>query len=112
MTALSERPWKRRALGLGLAGALAGAGLLSFGRQPPPPEEEFNPRRLDVPRPPAQAGPALPVKEVRTLAPGERVLGVTAGGRARAYPLRAFARGPGQKVFNDTLGGVALAAVW
>src|SRR5262249_44553415 len=89
MTPPGERSSRRRwALGLGLASAgaaRAGAGLLSFRAPAPTPQDGFAPQRRDLPGPPAWAGRARPVQEVRdTLAPGEQVLGVKAGGQARA----------------------------
>lgn len=41
----------------------------------------------------------------------ELVLGVAAGGKARAYPINVL-YGPRREILNDTLGGVPLAATW
>ena len=42
---------------------------------------------------------------------GELVLGVTVGGASRAYPINQLTR-PNREIFNDALGGVAIAATW
>lgn len=43
--------------------------------------------------------------------PEDLVLGVTLNGQSRAYPLNVLT-GPEREVFNDTLGGVPIAATW
>ncbi len=69
--------------------------------------------RYLLPQEPVTAWPARPVRAVRdTLDPAELVLGVTAGGQSRAYPVRLLDDPPGRKVLNDTLGGRLIAATW
>ncbi len=41
----------------------------------------------------------------------ELVLGVEINGKARAYPLNML-NGPFREIFNDELGGTAIAATW
>lgn len=41
----------------------------------------------------------------------ETVLAVTINGQSRAYPINVMT-GPAREVFNDTLGGRAIAATW
>jgi hypothetical protein len=41
----------------------------------------------------------------------ELVIGVTAGGGSRAYPINMLT-GPSREILNDTLGDVPLAATW
>src|SRR5579885_2361702 len=52
--------------------------------------------------------PARPAAEAG-LADGEPVVGVTEGGRSRAYRLQALSREPASHVVNDVLGGVPVS---
>ncbi len=57
--------------------------------------------------------PHRPVREASDVpAADELVLGVTAGGEARAYPINMMNHPPARKVLNDTLGGQAILATW
>ncbi len=82
----------------------------------PPPLELFNTDNLKFPRdqivsggPPKDAVPALvepetvPVSRARFLDPGDRVVGITVNGQARAYPIDVL---NWHEVINDRLGGV------
>jgi hypothetical protein len=60
---------------------------------------------------PARVGPpVVPAAEAR-LRDDEIVIGVVAGGAARAYPVNLMWK-PENEVLNDTLGGHAVAATW
>jgi hypothetical protein len=60
---------------------------------------------------PARVGPpSVPAAEAR-LRDDEIVIGVVAGGEARAYPVNLMWK-PENEVLNDTLGGRAVAATW
>lgn len=50
-----------------------------------------------------------PANKEEWIAPGERVVGVTAGGEARAYPLSILTR---HECVNDTLGGEPIAVTY
>jgi hypothetical protein len=54
--------------------------------------------------------PVVPAGEAR-LRDDEIVIGVVAGGQARAYPVNQMWR-PENEVLNDTLGGTPIAATW
>lgn len=56
--------------------------------------------------------PTMSLEEAQSqLRPDELVLGVTVNGASRAYPLNQLT-GPSREVFNDELGGEAIAATW
>jgi hypothetical protein len=60
---------------------------------------------------PVRVGPpSVPAAEAR-LRDDEIVIGVVAGGAARAYPVNLMWK-PENEVLNDTLGGKAVAATW
>lgn len=40
------------------------------------------------------------------------MIGVVAGGRSRAYLVRAFCRGPASHIVNDVLGGTAVSVTY
>jgi hypothetical protein len=110
-------PLRSRLLPPALVVAVAAAVGLTVGRllqRPPPPEESaYRPVRHLPPQEPVSSFPVKRVAEVRDgLNPEERVLGVTVGDEARAYPLCMLAAEPRYKVLNDTLGGEPVAATW
>jgi len=88
-----------------------GAPSFLLGKDPPTPET-FSPIQV-VPRPPLGSGfetlNAADVKE--QIDEDELVLAVEINGEARAWPLNVMT-GPEREVFNDTLGGKAIAATW
>ena len=51
------------------------------------------------------------VDTVGKLEDDELVLGIEINGEARAYPLNVL-NGPLREIFNDTVGGRAIAATW
>jgi len=56
--------------------------------------------------------PVIRADEARDrIRPDELVLGVVAGGEARAYPINMLT-GPRREIINDTLGGDPIAATW
>jgi len=55
--------------------------------------------------------PAAVAREAATLGPDEEVIGIVAGGRARAYRLRALAH-PERHIVNDRLGGVPVSVTY
>ena len=78
----------------------------------PPSPESFYPIQV-VTRPPLVTDfKVMSVDEARgQIEDDELVLGVSIGGEARAYPLNVMT-GPDREVFNDELGGRAIAATW
>lgn len=73
---------------------------------------EFNPERLSPPFEPIVNAPFITAARVTNqIAADELVIGVEAGGQARAYPLNVLT-GPTREVINDSLGGAPIAAVW
>jgi hypothetical protein len=77
------------------------------------PRDDFTPVRYLQRLGPVSGLPTLPVREAReALSPGELVLGVTAGGESRAYPINLLNDTPGHKILNDVLGGTPVAASW
>lgn len=83
-----------------------------LGVDNPPSPESFFPVEV-VPRPPTVTGwQIVSVKQAIGLVDAdELVLAVEINGEARAYPLNMMT-GPEREVFNDTLGGRAIAATW
>ncbi len=75
--------------------------------------EDYRPRRVIQRYLPPIAD--IPLKRAGELAgevtDDELVLGVEIGGEARAYPINQL-HWPMREVFNDTLGGRAIAATW
>ena len=70
------------------------------------------PRRVVPPRPPITGAPVLAAKDVTgQVRDNELVLGVVAGGEARAYPINMLT-GPSREIINDTLGKLPVAATW
>jgi hypothetical protein len=65
--------------------------------------------RVDVPG--VRQPPAAPAAEA-DLGDGEPVIGVTAGGRSRAYSVAALSRGPASHVINDLLGGLPVTVTY
>lgn len=84
----------------------------SLGPDNPPSPESFYPIEV-VPRPPVVKGfEILSVAEAADrIEDEELVLAVEIDGKARAYPLNVMT-GPEREVFNDKLGGRAIAATW
>ncbi|GAB4155657.1 MAG: hypothetical protein Tsb009_32470 [Planctomycetaceae bacterium] len=78
----------------------------------PPSPESFYPMDA-VPRPPIVKGfQILSAKEAGgKVEDDELVLAVEVNGKSRAYPLNIMT-GPSREVFNDTLGGIPIAATW
>jgi hypothetical protein len=106
------------------------------GAAPPPPPANFPPGMAEgFPPPPgapaalaaAANAPTLPDTEADApgirqpparpaseadLGDGERVIGVAAGGRSRAYSVPSLSRGPASHVINDVLGGVPVTVTY
>lgn len=112
-----------KALGFALGVlAVAGGGTLLVLRAveghwpwvtPRPPDPEFVPERHILPQEPFEHFSVVPAAQVKEeIDPAELVLGVTVGGKSRAYPLNRLSDMPERKVVNDTLGGQAIAATW
>jgi len=78
----------------------------------PPSAESFFPTEA-VPRPPVVHGfEIVPADRVgNRIRNEELVLALEIAGQARAYPLNVMT-GPSREVFNDELGGRAIAATW
>jgi len=64
---------------------------------------------VDPPAWTAAEADAATTKHSKFLVPGDRVIGLVVGGRARAYPLRMMVW---HEVVNDTLGGVPVAVTY
>lgn len=81
-------------------------------RRPPMNYTDFTPRRVVPPFPAHTKLKTRPVAEVKEkFNPDELVLGVTVGDESRAYLINTLT-GPQREIFNDTLGGRAIAATW
>lgn len=97
-----------------LAAALAWETRALFPKAGEEPEEvagDFRPIRFILPEPPVTQFATKSVREAwNLLDPEALVLGVTVNGASRAYPLDGFVTEPGRKIFNDSLGGQAIAA--
>jgi hypothetical protein len=111
--ARNEKKWL-----LGITFALGGVGLvvtcaISVFAQTT--DTDFKPVRVVPQFPPITEGACFPVKPIRevrdVLNPSELVLGVTVDKESRAYPINMLT-GPQREIFNDTLGGKAIAATW
>jgi len=76
-------------------------------------ERTFNPRVvIPFPFQPIKDAPTVSAAQAdRLLAESELVLGVTAGGESRAYPINMLT-GPQREIINDHLGGRAIAVTW
>jgi hypothetical protein len=75
----------------------------------------FRPRGTGTRHPPISEFPLKRVREARDLLnPSDVVIGVVVGNESRAYPVSMMMGGGGTRyhVFNDTLGGKAIAATW
>lgn len=83
----------------------------ALGNAPPSPDN-FYPIEV-VPRQPVVEG--FQIRSAAQAAPliddDETVLAVTVNGQSRAYPINVMT-GPEREIFNDTLGGRAIAATW
>lgn len=95
----------------GLAALIAGTGWLTYRPAPP---EPFLPDRYQQPVEPTTEVPVTSVREAKDdLNPAELVLGVTVGGKSRAYPVNVLNEEHLRyKVLNDTLGGEPIAVTW
>ena len=78
-------------------------------------EPEFEPRTVISHAFPAivepKTLPAAQAEEEDWVQDDELVLGVVAGGKARAYPINTLT-GPKREIINDELGGRSIAATW
>ena len=76
-------------------------------------DDDFKPRTV-INRPFKEIvdAPTISAAEAdKLLNPNELVLGVSVGGRRRAYPINMLT-GPSREIINDQLGGSAIAATW
>lgn len=73
---------------------------------------DFEPFHYQNPFPVIDNIPVFDVAEAdKELEPNDLVLGVEINGSARAYPIAMISQ-PIREVFNDHLGGAAIAATW
>ncbi len=91
-------------------------GLLYAGSFHAPPtsvRQGFRPFvAVPVPLPAITKFPVATAAAVKkTIRDNETVLGVVVGNEARAYPINQLT-GPSREIFNDRLGGRAIAATW
>ena len=78
----------------------------------PPSPDNFRPKqRKPTAFPPITEVPVVSAHQAKDVDDAELVLGVVVNGKARAYPINMMAE-PVREVFNDTLGGRAIAATW
>lgn len=78
----------------------------------PPGPDTFYPRQVVDRRPPVTGYKVISVADADGQIDGdELVLGVSIEGEARAYPLNMMTD-PDREIFNDELGGRAIAATW
>jgi hypothetical protein len=74
--------------------------------------ESFEPLRVIETQPVRRDLPTVDAETAdESLEPNDLVLGVEINGAARAYPIAMISQ-PIREVFNDTLGGRAIAATW
>jgi len=74
--------------------------------------DTFYPRQVVARRPPVTGYKVISVAEADGQIDGdELVLGVSIEGESRAYPLNMMTD-PDREIFNDELGGRAIAATW
>ena len=110
---------------LTVAGILAAAMVYVKVLMPPPAIAQIQQKRISfdpaeydpqtvIPRsfPAIIKPPFVSAKEAaQLLRPNELVLGVEVDGKPRAYPI-GMLTGPSREIFNDELGGTAIAATW
>lgn len=122
-TKVPMKPRVRGVLLFGLAGALAiffGLSMvyqleISKGQERSRSNAtigEYDPQQV-VPAYPAIIRPTFVTAKQAAdkIAPNELVLGVAINGKTRAYPINMLT-GPQREIFNDELGGTAIAATW
>lgn len=96
-------------LGSGVALLVGAAFSPLFAQQT---SSDFRPTRVLGPQPVITNVPVQTVPAINgILNPSELVLGVTVGGKSRAYPINMLT-GPSREILNDVLGGQAIAATW
>ncbi len=96
-------------LGSGVALLVGAAFSPLFAQQA---TSDFRPTRVLGQQPVITDVPVKSVPEMNgILNPSELVLGVTVGGKSRAYPINMLT-GPRREILNDSLGGQAIAATW
>ena len=73
---------------------------------------QFRPQVVVRPQAPIIQPPFISAREAEgQVADNELVLGVVVNDQARAYPINMLT-GPSREIFNDELGGQAIAATW
>ena len=70
-----------------------------------------NARTIALDLPGVDCPPAHSPSEAK-LADDEAIIGVSGGGRSRAYQVRALAQGPASHIVNDVLGGVPISVTY
>ena len=74
--------------------------------------DQFAPQSVIRPQAPIVHPPFVAATEAQDqIEPNELVLGVVIDHQARAYPINMLT-GPSREIFNDELGGQAIAATW
>ena len=74
--------------------------------------DQFAPQSVIRPQAPIVNPPFVAAAEAQDqIEPNELVLGVVIDHQARAYPINMLT-GPSREIFNDELGGRAIAATW
>lgn len=74
--------------------------------------DQFAPQSVIRPQAPIIDPPFVAAAEAKNqIEPNELVLGVVIDHQARAYPINMLT-GPSREIFNDELGGRAIAATW
>ncbi len=83
-----------------------------LSRENPPRPETFKPMRVLPRMKPITDVPIVSSADAaQSIDDDELVLGITINGKSRAYPLNML-NGPFREIFNDELGGKAIAATW
>ena len=94
-----------------MAAKMKGFDERALGSRAPSPET-FAPHRMLERQPVVSEYKIVDRSEAgEFLEPDEYVLGVEIDGQARAYPINVM-NGPAREIFNDELGGAAIAATW
>lgn len=86
--------------------------LLLVQPTPPPPPRGPTPPAVVLVDSPAVCQPYTLPAQKAALDDDTPVIGVVAGGKARAYLVEAFERGPASHIVNDVVGGVPISVAY
>ena len=117
MISIQWSAWFRGVAAFVSGGAIMGGFLIAGANHAPPTSvaQGFRPyTAVPMPLPAITKFPVATVKvakKEKLVRDNESVLGVVVGGQARAYPINQMT-GPSREIFNDVVGGRAIAATW